>query len=57
VTAAKEYSRCIDCHRKLKNPRFRKIGRGDTCLKRHEAKAKGREHQLELKIDQGAFLI
>lgn len=30
----KEYDRCIRCGKKLKNPEYRKIGLGPTCMEK-----------------------
>jgi hypothetical protein len=46
----KEYSHCIDCRRKLKNPKWRKIGRGPKCFKKWDKKPKARVIQMEMDI-------
>jgi hypothetical protein len=45
-----EYSHCVVCRRRLKNPKFRKIGMGDKCYKKHIKKPIANVIQLEMDI-------
>jgi hypothetical protein len=45
---AKEYSHCLICRRRLKNPQARRIGIGAKCKKKHEAKPKEKVTQIEM---------
>ncbi|MCL6460100.1 MAG: DUF6011 domain-containing protein [Gorillibacterium sp.] len=45
-----EYEHCQACHRKLKNPKWKRLGYGPKCSKRLESKGIEKVQQLEMKF-------
>ena len=46
----KEYQFCLRCHRKLKNPEYRKIGYGKICLEKSKNSEKSRLFDVRKKV-------
>jgi hypothetical protein len=44
----KEYSHCLVCRRRLKNPKFRQIGMGIKCMQKYRKKQAAKVVQIEM---------